>query len=549
MIAALLIGVLELQDPSTALDLSGLWLFRAGDNIAFSQPGLDDDDWDQRRVPAADAPFSQRFAGSGWYRLHFRVTQLVADADMRMVLGPAREMVEVYVNGGLVAQRGRFGSRPSGGARVVPLTAAVPAGMLHAGDNVIAVRVYDPSYLGGLIAGPLWLGPPAMIAGQTSILTLRNLGVRIGFASLALLVALAHALLVAQGKQSRSERSWMIVAGLSLAIWQLSGVGVIEALLPSLPLALRLPAVASFVSVLGLGALLAERFGDNEKPTILIGRAILALLAAVALLAPSSVIFFAERPALLVASLTTSLYVAHLAAQAARRQERGALVLFAATILLAATIVYDALSASRKTVLPPFGCDASILLLFLVSIVGARDNALEYEETVGELVRLRKRLDDRELPGVLDTLAAAAKRPNAWLDVAVREAAHRLQVRRCSLILPRPDGTLYVAAAVGLPSHVANSPIADGSIAAHAFRSGVALTRKNLPRELIIMRRGGTYLTDAFVSHPVRFDERTLGVLNVSDKDDSSDFSAADEARIAKTVQELALLLSKSLAA
>lgn len=540
----LMLGAFELQDPSVAVDLSGLWLFRAGDSVAFSQAAMDDDDWDQRRVPTEDVPWSQRFTGHGWYRMHLRVTQAAADADLLLALGPAREMVEVYVNGGLVAQRGRFGSRPNGGARVVPLAASLPAGVLHAGDNVIAVRVYDPSYLGALVAGPILIGPPPLVAPRLSAMAFRNLSVRLGFAALALVIALGHALIVARGRQSRAELWWTAVAGIALASWHIAGVGVFETFLPNLELALRVPVVMSFLSVLAVAQLLALRFGDSESLPVVMARGALAVVAAAALLLPDAAIFYGERPALLMVALFATLYVAHLAAQAARRQERGAIILFVALMLQAVVIVYDALTATRKETLPPLSASSAVIVLLISTLVSARNNTAEHEETLKRMSRLRKRLDDRDVPGVLDTVEAARARPSAWLDVAVREAALRLSVRRCSLVLGQPDGTLILRAAVGLPTHVQNSPVnADASIAGYVYRTGTPLTRHNLPGDITATRRAGAYLTDAFLSYPIRSASQVIGVLNVSDKDDSSDFSAQDERRLADAAAAIADLL------
>lgn len=541
----LMVGAFELQDPSVAVDLSGLWLFRAGDSMAFSQAGTDDDDWDQRRVPTEDVAWSQRFTGHGWYRMHVRVTQAAADADLLLALGPAREMVEVYVNGGLVAQRGQFGSRPNGGARVVPLSALIPSGLLHAGDNVIAVRVYDPSYLGALVAGPIMIGPPPLIAPRLSAMAFRNLSVRLGFAALALVIALGHALIVARGRQSREELWWTAAAGVALASWHLAGIGIFETFLPNLELALRLPVVMSFLSVLAVAQILALRFGDAESFPVVVARAVLAIVAATVFLLPDAAIFYGERPALLITALLATLYIAHLAAQAARRQERGAIVLFIAVMLQAIVIVYDALTATRKETLPPLSAPAAVLVLLISTLVSARNNTTEYEETLESMSRLRKRLDDRDVPGVLDTVEAARARPSAWLDVAVREAALRLSVRRCSLVLGQNDGTLILRAAVGLPTHVQNSPVnAEASIAGYVYRTGTALTRHNLPGDITATRRAGAYLTDAFLSFPIRNASQVIGVLNVSDKDDSSDFSAEDEGKLAEAAAAIADLLA-----
>ena len=138
----------ELSKSTEVIDLKGLWLFHEGDNPSFARPMLDDYRWKERELPSASAPTSERWVGYGWYRHHIFIDEAVLD-NMMVSLGHAREAVEVYVNGSLVAARGRFGTPSYGGARELPLTGIVPKGILKAGDNTIAVRIYDPSYTSG----------------------------------------------------------------------------------------------------------------------------------------------------------------------------------------------------------------------------------------------------------------------------------------------------------------------------------------------------------------------------------------------------------------
>ena len=50
---------------TTVTSLDGLWLWRAGDSPSFARPGLDDFNWQERRVPTAGAPFKERWRGYG----------------------------------------------------------------------------------------------------------------------------------------------------------------------------------------------------------------------------------------------------------------------------------------------------------------------------------------------------------------------------------------------------------------------------------------------------------------------------------------------------
>ena len=70
-------------DPASVLDISGLWLFHTGDNLAFARPNLDDTRWDQRRAPTGSAVWNFRWSGYAWYRLHINVDADVAEWQTR----------------------------------------------------------------------------------------------------------------------------------------------------------------------------------------------------------------------------------------------------------------------------------------------------------------------------------------------------------------------------------------------------------------------------------------------------------------------------------
>src|SRR5262245_61623885 len=142
--AARLSGVSH-TDPGGITDLSGLWLFYKGDSLTFAGPALDEVKWEQRRVPMLDSASAYRWAGKAWSGLALHLGDAVAGTGQMLSMGMVREAAEVYVNGALLAERGRLSSRPRGGTRLLPLTAIIPGKLLVPGNNVVAVRVYDPT--------------------------------------------------------------------------------------------------------------------------------------------------------------------------------------------------------------------------------------------------------------------------------------------------------------------------------------------------------------------------------------------------------------------
>ncbi len=536
--------VADIVDPGVVVDLSGVWLFHAGDNPAFARPALDDLGWSERQLPSDETRLGLRWNGHGWYRLHFTAGHEAVSDDVMLTLGPAREVVEVYVNGSLVAQRGRFGARPVGGTRVTPLVAHLPAGLLEAGDNVLAVRVYDPGWTGGLPAGPLLLGSPRLVREATDVASWGSLGLRIPLALIGVCVALAQ-LLISRRRQTSKENLWIAGAALMLAVVHLDGTGVLQVTLENLELAARLPMVAGLLAVLCLGSYFAARHGDTRAGHVSLGQGVLAVVSATLLLLPDKAVFLVASPVLLLAGLVTTLYAAHVLLQAARRQEHGALPVFASLVVLALLIIYDGLFASGQDFWPPVSMVGAIGVVAVVSIVGARQTVMEHEQALVRSLLLDQQLERQRRLGILEGTALSITAPDDFLQQAVQEAARELEVRRCSLVLLR-DGELEIAASVGLPKHTNKNRIPkEGSIAGWVFSHGTAVTAGNVPPELQNLRRPGSYRTEAFISQPVQADGGVLGVLSVSDRNDGADFSPSAEAAVAAVAHKLALVLTR----
>jgi hypothetical protein len=519
----------HVQQADSAVDLAGMWLFHPGDNPAFAQPGLDDLAWEQRYVPAAALAWPFRWQGYAWYRLHLALDEAAVGADWLISLGPAREVAEVYVNGSLVGARGRFGSRPQGGERIVPLTGLIPAPLLQAGDNVVAVRLYDPSWSGGLAAGPLLLGPPELVRERTEAQAALSVSLHLMLAALAFAFGLAH-LAVNRGRRAGREPWWLAGAGLGLALLHLGGTSVLSRLAPTIDLAVRLPIVAAPASILCLGSYFAARYEEHRRWPTTAAQAVLACLCAGLLLSPDAVVFFAAGPATLTAAILVVFYATHLLAHAARRQEKGALPLFAALVIQALLFAFDGLNGARLDSLPPLSLVGGVGLLIVVSLVGLRQTVLDHEAAEGRMHQLEQLLGQRRR-AVLDVVSAAGTRYADFLEAIVRDAAEELQVRRCSLALA--DGSnLKVAAAVGLPRHAIGVEIPkSGSIAGWVFCERRPLTNDSVPPELAGRQRNGQYVTAAFVSYPVLYEGSCLGVLNFSDRFDGGGFAGTPEQR------------------
>jgi hypothetical protein len=527
------------------IDLADMWFFQLGDNAAFVSPALDDSRWDARRLPVAGAPMSLRFSGYAWYRRHIDLAASDLTSDLALCLGPAGEVVEVYVNGALVGHRGVFGSRPVGGARDANLISHVPAALLHAGDNVIAVRVLDPTFNGGLATGPLAIGPTDLIIARYGSQGAWVIFVRVLLALAALALG-AVQVFVYRGRRINAEVLWLALAGFAAAVWFLDGTGVLSSMVPNLSLALRLPAACGLLTLFSVAGYGSARFDDVESRHVRISRLIIAFVCAATLLVPEDWVFRGGEAVTLVAALCVALYGAGLLLQAARRQERSSLWLFTSFVILAALVIYDGLKITSTLAWPPLAAVGALGVILTATWASALEVAREHDVTWARLASVQRRLDEALSINILDATAMSITDAQAFLRMVVQEAARELEVRRCSLALVDGDGELYVRASIGLPKEAANVHVPrEGTFAGWVFEHGQALTAANVPPELVRLRRQGQYATNGFISCPVKTGARMLGVLNVSDRADGAPFHEADEARVNEVAVKMALVLTR----
>ena len=530
------------KNPHDVLDLAGIWLFHPGDSPLFADPSFDDIDWEQRRVPTRYNKWGDRWQGFGWYRLHLQAMPGIGDKNMVLSLASAREIVDVYVNGALVAQRGRFGARMRGGAHVLALQAHIPAGLLHAGDNLVAVRVYDLQWTCGLPEGPILLGPPDLIHGRVDLGSHAAFAIRFVLCVLAFIIALEQVLVYAIGR-AVVDHWWIAATGVCLSVFHASGTGLLTRFLP-LPLASRLPPVALTLSIMCMGSYFAARFEDHGAAISRWLLAIFAVLGAALFLAPDMLVHWAAEPAMLVGALLVTLYSANLLSRAARRQEEGTTHLFVGMTVLVVLFVYDGWVASALDALPPWSTIGAVFVLGLVVVGAARRATEEYDLLLSESMVRRRNVELREPLGSLEAAYAAMEHPARFLGAVVQQLAQQLAVRRCSFIMARKDGALFVTASVGLPRHAYGQAVSDEkSVAYWVYQHRTALTEETLPSELGRSSRDGAYFTDAFIAFPVSDGSLVVGVINATDRNDGGSFAAGDHALLDSWGRTLARVL------
>lgn len=525
--------------------LDGVWAFHAGDNASFAQLGLNDGDWRKIRVPTRFNRWGDRWQGLGWYRVHFDVATQYLSGDWMVSLGPARDAVEVYLNGSLIARRGLFGRSPRGGARIAPLVAWVPDTLLRDGDNVLAVRALDVTWDGALATGPVLFGTADKVLAQTRWTGWLAPAIRIILALLCFGVALAQ-LAMHVGRGIARDVWWLAGAGFALSVALLDGTGVLDATVPSLELATRLPLFASYLAVLALGSYFAMRYDDWGSRTVSVAQVVLASVAGLVLPAPDLVVAFVAQPLLVLAALGVTLYSANLLARAARRQEEGAIPVFVTLIALAGLVVHDGLVSTGVDILPPSTLMGGTAVLLVTVLVSARQAAQEHQRALVSSVRLRRQLENQANVGILAASVMSMTNLDRFFEVVIDEASRDLEVRRCSLVLLDEHGELRIRASVGLPRHATTSRIElnDQSVTGWVLTHGRPLTPASMPPSLSIGRRRTSYVTDAFVSQPIRVQGRAVGVLNVSDRNDGGGFSPMDEIAVEDVADKLAVVLA-----
>ncbi len=153
----LLSSTIFAQDFKLKINLAGEWLFKTGDNLKWLEPELDESDWTKVKVPATfESQGFENYNGFVWYRLHFDVPQNLLSEDLILLVGSIDDADETYLNGSKIGETGKF--PPEQKTEWTTLRAyPVPKGLLKAKNNVLAVRVCDFGFDGGIFKGPVGL--------------------------------------------------------------------------------------------------------------------------------------------------------------------------------------------------------------------------------------------------------------------------------------------------------------------------------------------------------------------------------------------------------
>ncbi|NJK86115.1 MAG: glycoside hydrolase [Bacteroidales bacterium] len=148
-----LVTHLKAENLKRIIPLSGYWKFSIGDDNKWSDPSLNDSDWDQIKVPGSwEEQGYNDYNGYAWYRKTFRVEEISTDEILYLLIGQIDDVEETYLNGKKIGNSGEF---PPNFVTAYNWQRKyiIPKGLLKANStNTIAIKVYD-TFLGGGITG------------------------------------------------------------------------------------------------------------------------------------------------------------------------------------------------------------------------------------------------------------------------------------------------------------------------------------------------------------------------------------------------------------
>lgn len=140
------------------IDLSGLWKFKTGDELMWATVDFDDKSWKSIAVPCTwEQQGYARHDGYAWYRRTVKIPKNIARSKPILMLGKVNDVDQVYFNGALLGETGRFPENSKDNPKSAKDSIReffIPSYLIQTSkDNVIAVRVYDFGRSGGIYSG------------------------------------------------------------------------------------------------------------------------------------------------------------------------------------------------------------------------------------------------------------------------------------------------------------------------------------------------------------------------------------------------------------
>jgi len=154
-------GIYSINPDEAALDLTGSWKFKTGDDTLWARPDLDDKTWDRIVVPGQwESQGHPDDDGYAWYRLAVILPRQLSGNTLLFTMGAADDADEAYFNGRRIGRTGYFPAEKYGNKNEKFYNRrraySIPLDCVRWGaENVLAVRVYDVWGQGGITQGPV----------------------------------------------------------------------------------------------------------------------------------------------------------------------------------------------------------------------------------------------------------------------------------------------------------------------------------------------------------------------------------------------------------
>jgi len=140
-----------------------------GEALGYADPKTATADWTMMELPKQFETAGLLIDGAVWFRRVVEVPETWSGKDLVLNMPPIDDYDTTYFNGTKIGSIGR--ETPN--SYMVSRNYVVPGALVHAGANVIAVRVFDSAGEGGFSRGGKFsLGPST--AGDTDLISLRG---------------------------------------------------------------------------------------------------------------------------------------------------------------------------------------------------------------------------------------------------------------------------------------------------------------------------------------------------------------------------------------
>lgn len=149
------------------------WKFKAGDSMDWSQPGVDDSNWQSIATGQSwESQGNENYDGFGWYRIRMVIPSSLKESaylkdSLQFILGKVDDNDQFYLNGAFIGQNNRKQKTSDeafkqGNGFYLPERKYVISvnhpSILWDQENVVAVRIFDQGGGGGIYGGTPSLG-------------------------------------------------------------------------------------------------------------------------------------------------------------------------------------------------------------------------------------------------------------------------------------------------------------------------------------------------------------------------------------------------------